>query len=225
MLQELAAVDTHPLAATAARYVGLLPLLPLAGFLVNGALSLMPAYKAGPSDPSRPGTATSTAPLVAHAVDHGEQDGAHGDDHHAVARHKYAAITSIVGPLVLALSFGLAVAIWLAMAGADEMKTPYVQTFFDWMVTGRPEDLVGVPARSALDDHGARDHRRRHADSHLQHRLHARRPRLSAVLRVPESVRRLHAGARARRQLSRTVRGLGRRRTLLVPADRLLVQR
>ena len=43
MLQDLAAVDTHPLAATAARYVGLLPLLPLAGFLVNGALSLATA--------------------------------------------------------------------------------------------------------------------------------------------------------------------------------------
>ena len=55
MLQDLAAVDTHPLAATAARYVGLLPLIPLAGFLVNGALSLIPAYKPGPSDPSAAG--------------------------------------------------------------------------------------------------------------------------------------------------------------------------
>ena len=26
--------------------------------------------------------------------------------------------------------------IWLAMAGAEEIKAPYVQTFFDWMVTG-----------------------------------------------------------------------------------------
>jgi NADH-quinone oxidoreductase subunit L len=137
MLQDLAAVDTHPLAATAARYVGLLPLLPLAGFLVNGALSLIPAYKPGPADPSAAGHGDSHGVAAdAHAIAHDEEDGAHGDDHHAVARHKYAAITSIVGPLVLALSFGLAVAIWLAMAGADEMKTPYVQTFFDWMVTG-----------------------------------------------------------------------------------------
>jgi NADH-quinone oxidoreductase subunit L len=136
MLQDLAAVDTHPLAATAARYVGLLPLLPLAGFLVNGALSLIPAFKPGPSDPSAVGHGDEHGAGAAHAVEHGEQDGAHGDDHHVVARHKYAGITSIVGPLVLALSFGLAVAIWLAMAGTDEMKTPYVQTFFDWMVTG-----------------------------------------------------------------------------------------
>ena len=130
MLQDLAAVDTHPLAATAARYVGLLPLLPLAGFLVNGALSLIPAYKPGPSDPSAAGHGDAHgAGASAHAADH-------GDDHHAVARHRYAGITSIVGPLVLALSFGLAVAIWLAMAGASEMNTPYVKTFFDWMVTG-----------------------------------------------------------------------------------------
>ncbi|MDQ2765996.1 MAG: hypothetical protein M3Y30_02465, partial [Gemmatimonadota bacterium] len=93
MLQDLAAVDTHPLAATAARYVGLLPLLPLAGFLVNGALSLIPAYKAGPSDPSAAGHGDDhSAAAHAHAEDHGEQDGVHGDDHHLVARHRYAAV-------------------------------------------------------------------------------------------------------------------------------------
>ena len=135
MLQDLAAVDTHPLAATAARYVGLLPLIPLAGFLVNGALSLVPAYKRGPGDPSAAGHGHDAAADV-HAVDHAEQDGAHGDDHHAVARHPYAAVASVVGPLVLFLSFGLAVMIFLAMAGAGEMKEPYVQRFFDWMVTG-----------------------------------------------------------------------------------------
>ncbi|MEP7087447.1 MAG: NADH-quinone oxidoreductase subunit L, partial [Gemmatimonadota bacterium] len=134
--QELAAVDTHPLAATAAQYVGLLPLIPLAGFLVNGALSLIPAYKAGPGDPSATGHGDDHGTAEAHAVEHGQQEGSHGDDHHAVARHPYAAVTSVVGPLVLALSFGLAVAMWLAMAGAGEMHAPYVQTFFDWMVTG-----------------------------------------------------------------------------------------
>ncbi|MDB4910843.1 MAG: proton-translocating NADH-quinone oxidoreductase, chain, partial [Gemmatimonadetes bacterium] len=137
MLQDLAAVDTHPLAATAARYVGLLPLIPLAGFLVNGALSLIPAYKPGPSDPSAAGHGDDHgAAAGAHAVDHAEQAGAPGDDHHAIARHRYAGLVSIVGPLVLALSFGLAVAIFMAMAGAGEINTPYVRTFFDWMVTG-----------------------------------------------------------------------------------------
>jgi NADH-quinone oxidoreductase subunit L len=135
MLQDLAAVDTHPLAATAARYVGLLPLLPLAGFLVNGALSLVPAYKRGPGDPSAAEHGHDAA-AGAHAVTHAEESGAHGDEHGEVARHPYASIVSVIGPLVLALSFVLAVMIWMAMAGADDMKTPYVQTFFDWMVTG-----------------------------------------------------------------------------------------
>ncbi|HMA02245.1 MAG TPA: NADH-quinone oxidoreductase subunit L [Gemmatimonadaceae bacterium] len=137
MLQDLAAVDTHPLAATAARYVGLLPLIPLAGFLVNGALSLIPAYKPGPSDPSVAGHGTGhESASDAHAVDHAEQSGAPGDDHHAIARHPFAGVVSVVGPLVLLLSFGLAVAIWLAMVNAGETNTPFVQRFFDWMVTG-----------------------------------------------------------------------------------------
>jgi NADH-quinone oxidoreductase subunit L len=137
MLQDLAAVDTHPLAATAARYVGLLPLIPLAGFLVNGALSLIPAYKPGPSDPSAAEhDHDHEAAAHAHAVDHAEQSGASGDDHHAISRHRFAGVTSVIGPLVLVLSFALAVAIWLAMANAGEMNTPYVQRFFDWMVTG-----------------------------------------------------------------------------------------
>ena len=135
MLQDLAAVDTHPLAATAAQYVGLLPLIPLAGFLVNGALSLVSAYKPGPGDPWTAPHDAHAAP-DAHANAHAEEHGAVGDDHHAIARHPYAGVASVVGPLVLALSFGLAVMLWLAMAGVEDMKTPYVQTFFDWMVTG-----------------------------------------------------------------------------------------
>ncbi|MEO6209903.1 MAG: NADH-quinone oxidoreductase subunit L [Gemmatimonadaceae bacterium] len=135
MLQDLAAVDPHPLAATAARYVGLLPLIPLAGFLVNGALSLVPSYKRGPNDPSAVPHGHD-AIGDDHGVSHEGAHGAVGDDRHEVARHPFAAVASVVGPLVLALSFGLAVMLWLAMAGASEMKTPYVQTFFDWMVTG-----------------------------------------------------------------------------------------
>ena len=78
MLQDLAAVDTHPLAETAARYVGLLPLLPLAGFLVNGALSLIPAHKRGPADPSAAGHANDSMG-DAHAPAHDEASGADGE--------------------------------------------------------------------------------------------------------------------------------------------------
>ncbi|MGZ8493571.1 MAG: hypothetical protein ACXWZS_15330, partial [Gemmatirosa sp.] len=52
LLQAAAPAAQHPLAGTAAEYVWLLPILPLLGFLVNGALSLFPAYHAGPEDPS-----------------------------------------------------------------------------------------------------------------------------------------------------------------------------
>jgi NADH-quinone oxidoreductase subunit L len=130
MLQELAAADLHPLAATAARYVGLLPLLPLAGFLVNGALSLIPAYHAGPRDPFTTGHDTAGA----HA---GSPAGAaHGTEHAPAGRSPYAFAASAIGTLLPALSFALAVAIFLAMAGTDSRGQPYVRSFFDWMVTG-----------------------------------------------------------------------------------------
>ena len=47
--------------------------------------------------------------------------------------------------------------------------------------------------------------------------------RIRALLRVPESLRRVHAAARAGRQLPGAVRRLGRRGAVFVPADRLLV--
>ena len=67
----------------------------------------------------------------------------------------------------------------------------------------RPADRRRVPARSALDDDDARRHRRRHADPPVQRRLHAGRPGLPALLRVPEPVRLLHAAAGARRATTR----------------------
>ena len=134
MLQELAAVDTHPLAATAARFVGLLPLLPLAGFLVNGALSLRAAYTRGPADPSA-GDGHGHGATDAHASSAADHADAH-DDHEAVARHPYAALTTVIGPLMLVLSFVLAVAIFMGMVTTGDIGTPYVRSYFDWMVTG-----------------------------------------------------------------------------------------
>ena len=90
----------------------------------------------------------------------------------------------------------------------------------------RSADPVAAPPRSPVvaDDPGR--HRHRLADPHLLDRLHARgeRQRVRALLLVPEPVRRVHARAGARRQLPGDVRRLGRRRPLLLPADRLLVQ-
>ncbi|MHB1298473.1 MAG: hypothetical protein ACYC0B_08100, partial [Gemmatimonadaceae bacterium] len=120
----------HALADTVARFVWLLPVLPLLGFLVNGVLSLLAAGKPGPADPSAHGhDAHGAASAHAHATH---------DDHDAPAtRHRFAGIVSLVGPGVMVLAFGLAVAIFAAMLGAGEgMHDPYVQTLFKWMPAG-----------------------------------------------------------------------------------------
>ena len=122
----------HPLSGTVAGYVWLLPLLPLFGFVLNGLLSLVAAVQLGPVDP---GASHADAHVRAHGTDNANAGGAHGDDHHPVARHRYASLTSLVGPGVLLLSFLLATAIFLAMraAGAHE---PFVQRYFSWMPVG-----------------------------------------------------------------------------------------
>ena len=120
----------HPLADTAARFVWLLPVLPLLGFLINGALALSAVWKTGPDDPSAAGH-----DHAAHDAAHLAHDDAHGDVAHHVVRHKYAGIASLVGPGVLVATFGLALAIFAAMAGV-EMHVPYVQTLFSWMPVG-----------------------------------------------------------------------------------------
>jgi NADH-quinone oxidoreductase subunit L len=125
----------HPLNGTVAEYLWLLPLLPLLGFVLNGLLSLVSAYRAGPADPgAEHGDARADA--AAHAdVTSG---GAHGDDHHPVVRHRFATLTSLIGPGVLALTFFLAVAIFAAMrgVGAGELHAPFVQRYFSWMPVG-----------------------------------------------------------------------------------------
>jgi NADH-quinone oxidoreductase subunit L len=121
----------HPLTGTAASSLWIVALLPFLGFLVNGALSIVAAYRTGPADPS------------AHSGDHSrhthpgpETHGEPGDDTHEVRRHRFAGITSIVGPGVLLLSFLLTVAIFVAMLGAGDMTSPFIQRYFAWMPVG-----------------------------------------------------------------------------------------
>ena len=130
LLQPLTAA--HPLSGTVAEWVWLLPVLPLLGFLINGALSLVPAFHAGPEDPDmHAGEGHGDAAHVSHE----ENAGAHGDDHHAVMPHRYAGIVSIVGPAVLAISFVLAWMIFAQMRTVD-MHAPFVQRYFSWMPVG-----------------------------------------------------------------------------------------
>lgn len=135
MLLQLAASPalSQPLAGTIAEYVWLLPILPLAGFVINGLLSLVAAYRPGPADPD-----------VGHGAHghgaHGETDGGHAGngDHGGGESHgrrpPFATIVTVVGPLVMALSFVLALLIFAAMPG--EMGSPFVKSFFSWMPVG-----------------------------------------------------------------------------------------
>src|SRR5687767_5394368 len=131
MLLQVAA-EAHPLAGSAAEWVWLLPVLPLLGFIINGALALGSAYRPGPAEPDMGHYHPHDD---AASISHAETAGAHGDDHHAVKPHRYAPIVSIVGPLVLGLSFVLALVIFSAMSGAH-MESPFIQTYFSWMPVG-----------------------------------------------------------------------------------------
>lgn len=136
MLQTAAsAMQGHPLSGTVAEWMWLLPVLPLLGFVINGLLSLNSAHF-GPKDPNTPAHHPhSDAAAEAPAISRAEQAGAIGDDHHAVKRHRWAGITSIVGPGVLILAFILAAMIWQVMAGAHP-EAPFIQRYFSWMPVG-----------------------------------------------------------------------------------------
>ena len=74
----------------AAEWLWLIPVLPLLGFVLNGALSLIAATHLGPADPA----------AGHHTANEGAHDttaGGHTDDHHP-ARHRFAGLTSFVGP-------------------------------------------------------------------------------------------------------------------------------
>ncbi|HJQ21802.1 MAG TPA: NADH-quinone oxidoreductase subunit L [Gemmatimonadaceae bacterium] len=134
LIPQAEAAATHALSGTAAEWLWVVPLLPLLGFVLNGALSIVSATHLGPADPN-----------VAHGADghhaaHAGTADAHGataDDHHVIARHPYAALTSIIGPAVLVLAFLLsAVIFWQFRAAAGDARVPFVQRYFTWMPVG-----------------------------------------------------------------------------------------
>ena len=99
------AVQTIHFRERVAEWMWLLPVLPLLGFVINGLLSLNSAHF-GPKDPNTPAHHPhSEGAAEAPAISHVEEAGAVGDDHHAVKRHRWAGLTSIVGPGVLILAF------------------------------------------------------------------------------------------------------------------------
>ncbi len=143
------ATTGHPLADTVARFAWLIPTLPLLGFALNGFLSLKSAAKPGPADPSAGGHGHDAHGAHGHGAPGHDAHGhdahghdAHGhdahDDHGHAARHPAAGLVSIIGPAVLALAFGVALAVFGAMRAAGEgMHAPYVLTLFEWMPVGK----------------------------------------------------------------------------------------
>src|SRR5467141_1222913 len=127
-----AASQVHPLSGTIAEWVWLLPILPLAGFVINGLLSLA-GTPFGPTDPNGADSHAHSDAGGTPAVSHGE--GETGGDDHAVKRHRWAGVVSIIGPGVMILSFLLAIGIWQTMANAQP-SAPFIQRYFSWMPVG-----------------------------------------------------------------------------------------
>src|SRR5687767_387096 len=101
LLQQAAEHAVSPLAGTSAEWLWLIPLLPLLGFVINGALSLFPATKFGPADPN---SGHDHGEAGGHEAGHSDgQDHGH-DDHGHPVRHRFATVSSIVGPAVLVLA-------------------------------------------------------------------------------------------------------------------------
>ncbi|HWZ60846.1 MAG TPA: NADH-quinone oxidoreductase subunit L [Gemmatimonadaceae bacterium] len=104
-------------------YIWAVPLLPLLGFVINGALSLFGAVHLGPADPSLPHEAREVA------LDHDPAE------HGAPTRPRFYTAVTIIGCLVVALAFALGVAIFVEMVQSGQTQ-PFVQTYFPWMPVG-----------------------------------------------------------------------------------------
>ncbi len=115
MTANLQSVAVHPLDGTIAEWVWLLPLLPLLGALINGALVLWPRLSpaAGIADSREARDAAIAARL-----------------------NGTRSVTSMVGPGVMLLAFGLAGAVFFAMRGAGELSAPFIRTYASWMLVG-----------------------------------------------------------------------------------------
>ncbi len=70
LLPQALSSPSHPLTGTVADWIWLIPLLPLLGFVINGALSLLAAYHAGPADPGAGAHGGEHAGGSAHAGAH-----------------------------------------------------------------------------------------------------------------------------------------------------------
>lgn len=125
----------------------LIVLLPLIGFVINGAASMIAARRALPKLPPVGDPHWDAHHDVSEQEGHAHEHGAHPaghdhDDHHDAHDHPAGpkpwthVLPSFVAPGVLIAAFAVAVMNFLAMLGADEHGRLTVERYFSWMPVG-----------------------------------------------------------------------------------------
>ncbi len=111
----------------------------------------------------------------------------------------------------------------VALQGRGEEERQVVSVAWDYAVAGGVDAQLSILIDPLSVLMMLRRLGRLDADPPLLGLLHGVRPRLHALLRLPELLRLLDAAARPGRQLRAADRRLGVRRRRVLPADRLLV--
>ena len=124
-------------------------------------------------------------------------------------------------------------AVYQLAATAPNTSAPTSSKLYEWInagsaVTTSGEETrfvggLGLPAGSAVFGDGSGRHRNRFPDPRLLHRIHVGGGRVLPILRLPEPLHVLDADAGSREQLPDDVHRVGRRRSVFVSADRILL--
>ena len=198
------------------KFLYLIPLFPLLGFLFNFIVGVRVLTK-------RDG--------------HGHDDGhGHGGGHgQGDAHHAPSPLIGYVACGAVLLSFLVAVrAVFAAHAAPDHA---ILETLWTWIPGGLGETAVhgtagrhvllrrlGLPGRPPQQRDAAGRHLRGLPDPRLLDRVHVPRPRLRALHGVPEPLHVRHAHPGAGGELRGAVRGLGGGGALQLPPHRVLVR-
>jgi NADH-quinone oxidoreductase subunit L len=165
ILAQVAAAAAHPLDGTAAEWIWLVLLLPLFGTVLNGVFAAISEWRPGPYDPDAKhwghrdvgehgehirGVTEELRVMMSDAHDAGHTTTPRATDEHDTiedaghgGRHKWFYPVSIVGVGVIVAAFGVALAIFFAMRGAD-VHEPFTRNYFTWMEAGRIRLFAGL---------------------------------------------------------------------------------